>query len=39
VARQDGQPPHTLEPDDPLLEDVRSLIRTRYAHAAWTWRR
>lgn len=31
--------PTTLEPDQGLLTDVQSLIRTRYGVADWTWRR
>jgi lipoate-protein ligase A len=34
-----GTAPAPLEPDASLLEDVQSLIRTRYAVADWTWRR
>lgn len=39
VARYTGQPPRMVEPDEPMLEDVRSLVRSRYALADWTWRR
>jgi lipoate-protein ligase A len=39
VAIHDGGSPRIMELDDPLLDDVRSLIRTRYALADWTWRR
>jgi lipoyl(octanoyl) transferase len=39
VGAHDGLVPHTLELEEPLLEDVRSLIRSRYALADWTWRR
>jgi len=31
--------PSALELDDALLDDVRSLVHTRYAVADWTWRR
>ena len=34
-----GWAPRTLEADDALLDDVRTLVRTRYADAGWTWRR
>ena len=34
-----SETPSTLELDDALLDDVRSLVRTRYALADWTWRR
>lgn len=34
-----GLAPTPLEPDEGLLTDVQSLIRTRYAVADWTWRR
>ena len=33
-----GIAPMPLEPDQGLLSDVQSLIRTRYAVADWTWR-
>ena len=33
------QPTRLMELDEPLLDDVRSLVRTRYALADWTWRR
>jgi lipoyl(octanoyl) transferase len=39
VGGVEGAEPRTLELDEPLLEDVRSLVRTRYAVADWTWRR
>lgn len=39
VALHDGRSPRMLELDEPLLDDVRSLVRTRYALADWTWRR
>jgi len=38
VARHNGHPPWMVELDGPLLEDVRSLVRSRYALADWTWR-
>ena len=34
-----SEKPGTLELDHALLDDVRSLIHTRYAAADWTWRR
>ena len=39
VGAHDGLPPHVMQLDEALLDDVRSLIRTRYALADWTWRR
>jgi lipoyl(octanoyl) transferase len=39
VGAHDGQPPHIMELDDLLQDEVRTLIRTRYALADWTWRR
>lgn len=39
VTTHAGRPPRALELDVRLLDDVRSLIRTRYARADWTWRR
>lgn len=39
VATHAGRSPRMLELDQPLLDDVHSLIRTRYAVADWTWRR
>jgi len=39
LGAHDGQPPHVMELDDSLLDDVRILIGTRYALADWTWRR
>ena len=39
IGTHDGQAPHAMEPDAFLLDDVRTLIRTRYARADWTWRR
>ena len=39
VGAVDGSEPRPLELDDSLLDDVRSLVRTRYAVADWTWRR
>lgn len=39
VTLHDGRSPRMFEVDEPLLDDVRSLIRTRYALADWTWRR
>ncbi len=39
VAAQHAGAPHPLELDQSLLDDVRSLVRTRYALADWTWRR
>lgn len=34
-----GWVPDPLELEESLLDDVRSLVRTRYAVADWTWRR
>ena len=34
-----GSPPRMLEVDESLLDDVRTLVRTRYSDAGWTWRR
>ena len=34
-----GPPPRLLEVDESLLHDVRTLVRTRYSDAGWTWRR
>jgi lipoate-protein ligase A len=34
-----GEGPTALELDHALLDDVRSLVHTRYAVADWTWRR
>src|SRR5688500_3121827 len=34
-----GEAPSALKLDDALLDDVRSLVHTRYAVADWTWRR
>jgi lipoate-protein ligase A len=39
VGAVDGSEPCPMELDDSLLEDVRSLVRTRYDVADWTWRR
>jgi lipoate-protein ligase A len=39
VAAHHGSVPRTLDLEGPLLEDGRSLVRTRYALADWTWRR
>ncbi len=39
VTAHDGLPPQLMELDEALLDDVRSLLRTRYALTAWTWRR
>jgi lipoate-protein ligase A len=39
VGAVDGSEPRPMELDDSLLDDVRSLVRTRYAVADWTWRR
>jgi lipoate-protein ligase A len=39
VGAQEGRPPHVMELDASLLDDIRTLIRTRYALADWTWRR
>jgi len=39
VRTQGGMAPTPLDPDQGLLTDVQSLIRTRYAVADWTWRR
>ncbi|HJU70091.1 MAG TPA: lipoate--protein ligase family protein [Gemmatimonadaceae bacterium] len=39
ITTHDGLPPYPMELDAPLLDDVHSLIRTRYALADWTWRR
>lgn len=39
VTAHDGLPPQLMELDEPLLDDVRSLLRTRYTLTAWTWRR
>lgn len=39
VRSYHGLSPHLIELDEALLDDVRSLIRTRYALADWTWRR
>jgi lipoate-protein ligase A len=39
VATHHGHTPCMLELDEPLLENVRSLICSRYALAPWTWRR
>ena len=38
VEAYDGLAPRTLEVEGQLLDDVRSLIRSRYAVADWTWR-
>ena len=34
-----GSPPRMLEVEESLLDDVRTLVRTRYSDADWTWRR
>jgi lipoyl(octanoyl) transferase len=34
-----GVSPEPLELEESLLDDVESLVRTRYAVADWTWRR
>jgi lipoyl(octanoyl) transferase len=34
-----GSAPGALEVDESLLDDVRTLCRTRYSDADWTWRR
>lgn len=39
VAARHGLAPRALELEGPLLDDVRSLVRTRYDVADWTWRR
>lgn len=39
VEAEEGLALRPLEPDESLLDDVRSLVRTRYALADWTWRR
>ena len=39
VGMHDTRPPRLLKLDEALLNDVRSLIRTRYSRADWTWRR
>jgi lipoyl(octanoyl) transferase len=39
LAAHYGSVPGALEVEDSLIDDVQSLVRTRYADAAWTWRR
>jgi lipoate-protein ligase A len=39
LRAQDGLAPDPLDVEESLLDDVRSLVRTRYAVADWTWRR
>jgi lipoate-protein ligase A len=36
---RDGLAPESLPLEQELLDDVRSLISTRYANAGWTWHR
>jgi lipoyl(octanoyl) transferase len=39
IAAHHGAAADVLEPDASLINDVQSLVRTRYAVADWTWRR
>ena len=34
-----GFPPRMMDLDESLVDDVRTLVRTRYSDAGWTWRR
>ena len=39
LSAHHGSAPDSLELEESLLDDVQSLVRTRYAVAEWTWRR
>jgi lipoate-protein ligase A len=39
LSSHHGSAPDSLELEESLLNDVQSLVRTRYAVADWTWRR
>jgi lipoate-protein ligase A len=39
LAAYYGSVPAALDVEDSLIDDVQALVRTRYADAAWTWRR
>jgi len=39
IAGEHAEPPCLLGLDQPLLDDIGLLVRTRYALADWTWRR
>jgi lipoate-protein ligase A len=39
LRARDGLAPEPLVLEESLLDDVRSLISTRYADADWTWHR